>query len=177
MKKLFTLLIVLTLIRLNSQSQDLKFYPTQPQLFGSAIKMPFVGGFQTAFAQPIDLNNDGLKDLIIFDKSDRKILTFIDTSKTNHGYMYDPKYEAYINFISSWFLVRDYDRDGRDDFFVGANGNVSLYRNVSKGPIPEFVLQYEILTDTTDIIPGLKSNIYVDQVNIPAFEDLMEMVT
>ncbi len=175
MKKILLLSIYLTLVCCSIYAQNIKYYPTQPQLFGRDMTFPFTGGFQTAFAQPFDLNNDGQKDLVFFDRVGNKSLTYLDTGTTTHAYIYAPAYEPYFNFITSWFLVRDFNRDGKDDFFVGNSGNVDVYKNISSGNKPLFKLVYSTLTDTELInisIPDLKSNIYVDQGGLPSFEDM-----
>ncbi|MBI3234707.1 MAG: VCBS repeat-containing protein, partial [Bacteroidetes bacterium] len=99
----------------------------------------------------------------------RKTLTFLNINKQ---YQYAPQFEKSLNFIEGWFFVRDYNRDGLDDFFIENFGNISVYKNISKGNTLKFKMQNEILTDTTDLLPGLKANIYADQSAVPAFEDI-----
>lgn len=155
-------------------AQPLQYYPTQPMVFGRETRFPFTGGFQTPFIQMLDLNLDGKKDLLCFDRTTSRIYTFLDTGVNSPDYIYAPEFEAAFPFISSWFLVRDFNRDGKDDIFCGNNGNMDVYRNISSGKIA-FSLYYKTLTDTemvTPSIPDLRSNIYVDSYGLPVVDDI-----
>ncbi|HEY5691256.1 MAG TPA: hypothetical protein VIS49_07365, partial [Cyclobacteriaceae bacterium] len=58
---------------------------------GSMLKMPWAGGLNSAQINQIDLNNDGKKDLVVFDRASNKLSTFLNQS---NQYLYRPEYES-----------------------------------------------------------------------------------
>ena len=76
-------------------SQQLSFVQSENLIVtkaGDSLKSAWAGGINSAQISTIDLNNDQLNDLVIFDKSGNKILTFVN--KTDH-YVYDHQYESF----------------------------------------------------------------------------------
>ena len=63
---------------------------------------PWTGGFNSAQISKIDLNNDQIKDLFVFDRSCDKVITFISK---NNNFIYAPEYEklfpSNLNHINS----------------------------------------------------------------------------
>lgn len=173
MKKL--ILGILLCLSAALDAQVMKYYPTQPMLFGRETRFPFTGGFQTPFVQMIDLNLDGKKDMLCFDRVTSKAYTFVDTGSFGADYVYAPEFEKTFSFINSWFLVRDYNKDGKEDVFCGNNGNIDIYKNISMPGSLKFIRSYITLTDTELVnpsIPDLRSNIYVDSYGLPVIDDI-----
>ena len=103
----------------------------------------WVGGLDYAQFSNIDLNFDGTEDLFVFDRSNNKVLTFIQGVSTgNPNWLYAPAYESkfpqYMNhfnpyedeqFLFSWVLLVDYNCDGKKDIFAARSGGIKVFKN------------------------------------------------
>lgn len=102
---------------------------------------PWAGGLNNPQFNEADLNNDGILDLVVFNRSNitqgDKILTFInDGTPGEVSYEYDPTYEEGFKDVgpdslklSRWILLRDMDCDGILDILSGAlPGYINFYR-------------------------------------------------
>ena len=92
--------------------------------FSSALS----GGINSAQFSNIDLNIDGIMDIIIFDKSGNKLIPFINL---NGNIIYAPKYRKNFPTIHDWILLIDYNCDGKNDIFTYGGGGISVYLNTS----------------------------------------------
>ena len=83
-----------------------------PVVQGSnAISMGWVGGLNAGQYSAIDLDNDGIQDLLVFDRDNNKALTFLSDGTK---YTYTPEYEhLFPDGLESWVLLRDYNCDGK----------------------------------------------------------------
>ncbi len=97
---------------------------------GALLTMPWAGGLNSAQFNRIDLNNDGIKDLVVFDRASNKISTFLNQS---NQYVYHPEYEnLFPNDIRKWMLLRDYNEDGLEDIFYPNSNGISVYKNMKQ---------------------------------------------
>jgi Secretion system C-terminal sorting domain/FG-GAP-like repeat len=123
-------------------------YPAQAQLryglqfadgpkvvIGSdTLRDPWVGGFNSVTFNPIDLNADGVKDLYVHDHTTQRGLTYVATNGPSGWYWrHEPAYEgAFPEEPVLNVLLRDFDGDGREDFFAVQDPQYwILYRNVA----------------------------------------------
>lgn len=91
--------------------------------------MPWAGGLNAAQTNTLDLNGDGHPDLVIFDRTSDRVITFINT---NNQYRFAPEYETFFpSEITNWMLLRDYNGDGKKDIFTGDNLGIKVYTNVT----------------------------------------------
>jgi len=140
---------------------------------GNALILPWVGGLNAVHFQQVDLNLDGVLDLVSFDVHGNRLLTFLnDGSTKSFSYTYAPKYEKFFPEIMSWMQTLDYDNDGDMDVFCYSTygAGISVYRNISaKGQ-----LKFELVTNTLNYsIPGWPpTNIFVSSVDYPAIVDV-----
>ena len=96
----------------------------------SPLYNAWTGGFNNPVISPIDLNQDGLMDLLIYDKSGLKLMCFINTGSVGQpSYRYAPEYDVFFpKGLADWAVVRDYDKDGVPDIFaLVGNVNVEVY--------------------------------------------------
>ena len=108
------------------------------------LKYTWAGGLNSCQFCAIDLNQDGLNDLLIFDRHGNRKLTFINQGGAGINYRYAPEYESQLPEIQEWVITADYNCDGKMDIFTYANGGVRVFRNTSSGSL-SFHLQTNLL--------------------------------
>ncbi len=108
------------------------------------LKYTWAGGLNSCQFCAIDLNLDGLNDLLIFDRHGNRKLTFINLGGAGINYRYAPEYEAQLPEMQEWVITADYNCDGKMDIFTYANGGVRVFRNTSSGNL-SFHLQTNLL--------------------------------
>jgi hypothetical protein len=92
------------------------------------MDFPWAGGLNGVQYGKIDLNNDGINDLAGFDRSSGRILCFL---KSGNEYDYAPQYEKFFPpEIQNFFILEDYNGDGKKDLFTTGNLGITAYRNV-----------------------------------------------
>jgi hypothetical protein len=167
-KRLFYF-IVLLLAANNAMAQfQYHFNQDVPVVQGSSIgSMAWAGGLNAGQYNTIDLDNDGLLDLMIFDRDNNKVLTFIsDGSK----YTYAPELEhLFPAGLKSWVVLRDYNCDGKADLFTSSLFGMSLYENVTAGGQLEWLLIHE--TIFTEGASG-QVNLQVSSLDLPGIQDV-----
>ncbi|GAA5035472.1 hypothetical protein GCM10011506_27710 [Marivirga lumbricoides] len=113
---------------------------------------PWAGGLNGVQYSQVDLNNDGLKDIVAFDRSSGRKMCFL---RRNNGYEYSLAYEAYLpQQISNFLIMKDYDQDGKNDIFTAGNLGITVFKNTSTGILPTWekvidFIPYESLSGNT----------------------------
>jgi hypothetical protein len=92
---------------------------------GTTLRNAWAGGLNLPQFSPVDLNNDGIKDLVAFDRDGRIATAFINSGTPGVvDYDYAPAYTKRIpKDIQNFMLFRDYNCDGIEDIF----GMYSVY--------------------------------------------------
>ena len=141
------------------------------------LKNPFAGGLNSPQISNADLNNDGLMDVLIFDRIGSAIVPMI---READGYTFDPSYAENFPVIEHFLLMLDYNADGIEDIFCYSIdpgvGGVSVFKGkYTNGKIdfdlidpPNFpftVLEFQLSNNSY-------ANILVGRIDIPAFEDI-----
>lgn len=148
---------------------------------GSPLTNPWVGGINAGQVSTIDLDGDALEDLFIFDRTDNKIMTYINTGTVGTPeYVHTPEYEdQFPTSLRHWCVLRDYNCDGKKDIWGYTSGGIHIYRNESTIGNLEFTLASNLVLtdyDTTAL------NLYVSSTDIPSIDDIdgdgdMDVVT
>src|SRR6478735_11121011 len=103
------------------------------------LQHPWVGGLNSPVFSKIDLNQDGVEDLYIFDRENSRSNTFLaDHSTGTWQWKPAPQYEAlFPDKLDYWVLLRDYDGDGKKDIFSVEPLGLVAYRNITPagGPL------------------------------------------
>jgi len=132
----------------------------------------WAGGIDAAQFSPIDLNLDGVMDLVVFDRRGNRKLCFIN--KGIQGvidYLYAPSYADLLPPLYEWAKFVDYDFDGRMDIFTYSPGYASMmvYRNVSDSDLKFQRVVYPYLTSWQG---GGMVNIFVTNADYPGIADV-----
>ncbi|WP_333820315.1 T9SS type A sorting domain-containing protein [Ohtaekwangia sp.] len=96
----------------------------------ATLSMPWVGGINAAQYNTMDLDNDGVEDLVLFERMAGKLFTFLNK---NNQYQYAPEYESFFpSDVTNWLLLRDFNCDGKKDVFTGNVLGIKVYTNVTQ---------------------------------------------
>jgi hypothetical protein len=143
---------------------------------GTELSMPWAGGLNAAHYNPMDLNEDGEEDLVIFDRTADKIITFLNV---DGQYRYAPEYQNYFpSDITNWLLLRDFNCDGRKDIFTGNSLGIKVYTNVT-GPGENLSWEHFLFRTGFDdgVSPVLLTKGFTAKINLQLqFDDLPAIV-
>ncbi len=160
----------LVLLALTSLAQDRAipvFSNTRQQ-----IDFPWAGGMNTCQFGKMDLDQDGVKDLVVFDRTGDRIMPFKAMPSGNtFEYRYAPEYTANFPALSHWAIFADYNLDGKEDIFTYSPGfaGLKVYRNTSSA---ELEFRLEVYPYLTSFQGGGYVNILVTYADYPAITDL-----
>lgn len=136
---------------------------------GTFLKWPWTGGMNACQFCEIDLNMDGIRDLIVFDRHGNRLLPMlrIRTGPAD-DFSYRPEFARLFPEMQEWIMTADFNLDGKMDLFTYRNGGIMLYRNQS-----DSVLRFELVTSMIDsYYYSGKVGILVTSVDYPAITDL-----
>lgn len=119
---------------------------------GQALPFAWQGGLNSPQFSASDINNDGLKDLVVFDRYGVKPYIYLAQRTGNQiSYVYNRHYAEFFPLTREWVLMRDIDCDGRDELFTYSLTNiyVRVFKNISLSSQPNFVLLDSMIRTTT----------------------------
>jgi hypothetical protein len=133
---------------------------------GNYLEFPWAGGLNSAQICDADINNDGRKDLVIYEKTENRLLTLISVSPGK--YDIQRAYAAHFPSIQGWIVMKDITCDGVADLFTFNNGSIVVY----KGFFEQDSLRFELMSDGIfyEGFSGL-INLYSSFVDRPAIAD------
>ena len=137
------------------------------------LTAPWVGGVNAPQFSYGDLNNDGIKDLFIFDREGSKVLTYLSNGDgTDSMYTYAPQFEAlFPPGLIQFAMLRDYNNDGIPDLF-SFNGNAAGIE-VYKGTIQNGILHYDLVCPVIKYIDSpFVSTAFINNADIPVYTDV-----
>ncbi|MBL0048380.1 MAG: T9SS type A sorting domain-containing protein [Bacteroidetes bacterium] len=176
MKRLFLLNLIMLLSIYTSFAQLVLVQNDSipVKINGSFLKNAWAGGINYGQFSTIDLNFDGLKDLVVFDRTGNKILPFINNGTPDSiDYSYAPKYISKFPNLLDWALFVDYNGDGKEDIFTYSQGGFSVFTNISGPGIGLFFrLDKYIVKSHYSAAPNDYLGLYVSRVDIPALVDV-----
>jgi hypothetical protein len=139
---------------------------------GEILQNPWAGGFNSPQFSMIDLDNDGKKDLVSFERGYFGVFkTFRNVgSPGNPDFIYAPEFLHIFPHMQNWALLVDYNCDGHEDLFTSVPAGLKVYRNdfTEENGI-NFKLETSILL--AEGIDGLEP-IYVSPPDLPAISDV-----
>ncbi|MFA0961445.1 T9SS type A sorting domain-containing protein [Roseivirga sp. BDSF3-8] len=166
---LFSMLLSLSFYTAHGQ-QPLFGYDTTPRFLnteGRALRHGLSGGLNAPQYSTIDLNADGIQDLVLFDRTADRLLTFL---RSGDQWQYAPQYEhLFPADLRYWVLLRDMNCDGRKDLVTSAGFGIDVYLNIpqASGSIT-WEKQETLRTETQSgdfVIPATSAD-------LPAIDDI-----
>ncbi len=172
----FFLCYFLMLLSFYSVAQQFTLWDTIPvEINAQNLSMPWAGGFNNPQFSAIDINRDGVKDILVFDRSTKTLYPLINTGIADSvSYRFDPSFRSLFPEINQWVLLHDYNMDGRPDLFTstryGMNVGIKVYRNdtATNGDLTFSLIDSMIYADYN---PGV-FNLYVSEWDIPGLADV-----
>jgi hypothetical protein len=173
-KFIFSTFIIYSLILadIGLMSQD---KPSSIKVFSEnrhEYPFPWAGGMNSCQFGKLDMNLDGLKDLVVFDRTGDRIMPFLSVqSGETFDYEYAPEFAEYFPQLYHWAVFADYDGDGREDIFTYSPGfaGMKVFRNISQIHLD---FRQEVYPYLTSFQGGGYVNILVTYADYPAIYDL-----
>ncbi|TVR76285.1 MAG: T9SS C-terminal target domain-containing protein [Chitinophagaceae bacterium] len=139
---------------------------------GHILETPWIGGLNNPQFSEADLNNNGINDLVIFDRTGFKVLTFINNGIPDSiSYTYAPEYaERFPSQLRHWMLMKDMACNGIPDIISSQLASIRVYRGFYEDDFLTFEVWDDLKYQTTGS-SGI-ANIFVTQIDIPGFADI-----
>ncbi len=137
-----------------------------------SINLAFAGGIDVPQFSACDLDFDGKKDLVIFDREGGKFSCFLNKGNTGQiAYEYAPQYAIkFPKKLSEWVLMVDYNGDGKEDIFTAIPGGVKIYKNTSS---IQNGISFELVNgDVQADFGSFLTRLYSGPADIPAILDV-----
>ena len=134
---------------------------------------PWAGGLNACQFGRVDLDEDGKKDLLVFDRHGDRLLCFMNKGAEGEiRYEYTREFDACFPRLNGWVIWADYDGDGKEDIFTYSKGwaGMKVYRNVSAIGKPSF--QLVASPYLTSWQGGGEVNLFATDADYPAIADL-----
>ena len=134
------------------------------------LKSPFSGGLNASVINQMDLNKDGLKDLVIVHQNSFKVTTYLHEGAGE--YQYAPRYETFFpRDFRGFFTVKDMNEDGMEDVIFATNIYFLLYKGTRINDSTfSFSLKDTIRSNSYDPLSGLDA-IRPYSIYPPAIDD------
>ena len=170
MKSLYTVLFVLIAFFAQAQftyefNQDIEV-----EVDGKQIALPWAGGLNSVQVNTMDLNGDTRQDLVLFDRTANKLITFLNE---NNQFVFAPEYESLFPAeVTQWILLRDFNCDGKKDIFTSDPFGMVVFVNITK---PGEKLKWRSFNPGFPLLTkGFTSNINlkVNESDIPSIDDV-----
>lgn len=145
---------------------------------GSTLKMPWANGINYSNVSNIDLNFDGVKDIVVFDKANQfamgRFRCFIKTGLPGTiTYSANPDLSYNFPVATDWATLVDYNCDGKEDIFCSTTGGIKVYKNVSTTltGVSFQLIKSLIYSDYDPSAASSMANLYVSSVGVPGIID------
>jgi hypothetical protein len=138
-----------------------------------SLRYPWAGGMNSMQFGSVDINRDGIKDLVAFDRQGNRLLCFINNGIAGEiSYTLDQQFVRDFPALYDWAIFTDYNQDGKADIFTYSPGwaGIIVYKNISSGGHLRFSREaYPYLVSEAE---GGKVNLYVTYADYPGIVDI-----
>lgn len=143
---------------------------------GQELEMDWNGGFNAPQFSNIDLNRDGIPDLISFDRQGDILRTYLRAPASGRWIM-DWTYLPFFPKMVDWVIAADFDKDGIEDLFTSSSDRGIPGILVYKGSYQDNVWSFTLMPDRDKSylqVPGGGglTNLYASWDDIPAITDV-----
>jgi hypothetical protein len=175
MKQKSIIIILVSLMTNNllfSQTQFFRDTAINVTENGVVLKNAWAGGINSAQFHEIDLDLDGIKDLLVFDKSGNKLIPYLNK---NGEFIFAPVYRNLFPVhkdgedLHDWVIFADYNCDGKNDIYTYSSGGFAIFKNTSTTSLSFSLVDTLVRSDYGGPIP---INIFISSVDIPAIADI-----
>jgi len=146
---------------------------------GKVLKLPWANGLNNVNVSNIDLNFDGKKDLVVFDKVSifavGRFRCFINTGNPGEiKYVAKPELSYNFPFVANWAVCLDYNCDGKEDIFASVNGGIAVYKNISTQStgIAFTLVKPLVYSDFNPQGPSSLAFLYASSIGVPGLADI-----
>lgn len=137
---------------------------------GVSLSMPWGGGLHSALLQSADLTGNGQEELISLDRSNQAMMVF---EWLEGQWQAQPHLLCLLPAdISNWFIMADYNGDGRKDLFTFTSAGIRVFRNQAPAGAPaSFVVAIPTINYQSN---EQQVNLLVNSKDVPAISDVDE---
>jgi len=141
------------------------------------LPMPWNGGFNAPQFSNIDLNRDGITDMISFDRQGDILRTYIHLPASGRWQL-DWEYAHIFPPIVDWVLILDYNHDGVEDLFTSSSSTgvpgITVYKGSYQNDQWTFTKLFDRGKEYLQAPSGGSglTNLYASWDDIPAISDI-----
>jgi hypothetical protein len=146
---------------------------------GYVLKMPWANGINFSNVSSLDINGDGKKDLVLFDRMNiygtGRFRCFINVGGPGQLKFKHDSYSSYLfPAVSNWAVLRDYNCDGKEDIFCSTSSGIKVYKNVTpaSGALAFQLVKPLLYSNYNPPGPPSISNLYASSVGVPGIVDI-----
>ena len=140
--------------------------------------MPWANGLNFANVSSLDVNGDGLNDVVIYDKSNQystgRFRCFVNTGSSGSlQYRALPDLSYFFPTVKSWAVFHDYNGDGKSDLFCATDLGIKVFKNTTGSSGLSFTNVKNLLYSNFN--PGgqaMNLNLYASSAAVPGFADI-----
>ncbi len=140
---------------------------------GTPLMLPWAGGLNYPLFSEIDFNNDGRKDLFVFDRGDNRVTTYLNNGNAGSNcWEYAPQYENAFPSMSGWAFLYDFNCDDKPDLLTVGFRNNSITQYINDSPIGGL---HFTLVDSMILMQGGAggpANIFASELLMANFNDI-----
>ncbi|CAN5239831.1 hypothetical protein BH09BAC5_BH09BAC5_11370 [soil metagenome] len=175
---IFAFVLFISSISISAQIQFVRNDSVPVMNNSQNLLFPWAGGINFGQFSEIDLDQDGIMDLFVFDRTGNKITTYINHGTPNQvDYTLAPQFISKFPLLHDWVLLRDYNCDGKMDIFTAYTGStpgISVWKNISTLSTG---LQFQLVANPIETMYTPNTNttrntLTVTNVDIPAIRDI-----
>ena len=175
-KLLFQLFLVFSFGVLNAQTLyefgfERDFSITVLNADNDTLDFAWWGGLNSVQFVEMDINQDGITDLILFDRHGNRLLPLINENIPGEfSYRLAPEYRKDFPLdLHDWIITYDFDHDGKMDIFTYSVGGIRVFKNISDSSGLKFSLWSNLINS---LQYANYINIYLTDVDYPLITDI-----